>query len=180
MSEPKAVDTIRSRPLQTSPEQPTSQTQAHMPALDGLRGIAILLVLSSHLIDASSVRSRFAQSVLAIPHSGWAGVDLFFVLSGFLITGILLDQRAAVGFFRNFYARRVLRIFPLYYAVLLIVFVVLPHVATFPQDGLRQLRTEQIFLWTYTSNIRSASERVNARETQRISNLCRGRCGSAA
>jgi peptidoglycan/LPS O-acetylase OafA/YrhL len=130
--------------------------KAHLPALDGLRGIAILLVLSSHLIDASSIHSRFARALISIPHSGWAGVDLFFVLSGFLITGILLDNKSAPGYFRNFYARRILRIFPLYYAILILVFGLLPYVAAFPQDGLRQLAPEQVWFWTYTSNLRSS------------------------
>lgn len=83
-----------------------SRLRAYMPELDGLRAIAVLAVLAFHLH-------------LPFCSLGWAGVYLFFVLSGFLITGILLDQKHEPHYFRNFYARRSLRIFPIYYVMLL-------------------------------------------------------------
>lgn len=92
----------------------TPYRPARLPALDGLRGLAILLVLGAHL---------FAD---AIADSGWAGVDLFFVLSGFLITGVLLDGARDPHRVRTFYVRRALRIFPLYYGVLLAFLVIVP------------------------------------------------------
>ncbi len=82
-------------------------------ALDGLRGTAILLVMFHHttLLQANV----FPDRILAWSGGmAWCGVDLFFVLSGFLITGILYDTRTGQNYFRQFYARRTLRIFPLY------------------------------------------------------------------
>jgi peptidoglycan/LPS O-acetylase OafA/YrhL len=102
---------------------------AHIPALDGIRGLAILLVLLYHslLIAGNSPLVRLIQKTWGF---GWVGVDLFFVLSGFLITGILLDAKCASagGYFRNFYARRTVRIFPLYFAFLALFLVILPRV----------------------------------------------------
>ena len=91
----------------------------HIPELDGLRGIAVLLVLWVHLpVDALGEGARqFRSAVLP----GNVGVDLFFVLSGFLITRILLVDRAAGRPLRHFMARRFLRIFPIYYLLLLLL-----------------------------------------------------------
>ncbi|HEY5924732.1 MAG TPA: acyltransferase family protein [Kofleriaceae bacterium] len=86
--------------------------------LDGLRGLAILLVMVHRFWPRTGV--GVAADVAG---AGWIGVDLFFVISGFLIAGILLDTRGEAGYFRNFYARRALRIFPLYYLFVIGVFV---------------------------------------------------------
>jgi len=92
----------------------------YIPQLDGLRGIAILMVLSAHL----SYLDQFTFGRLL--QYGRTGVDLFFVLSGFLITGILLDTKESPRYFKNFYARRTLRIWPLYYGMIAAVFLVFP------------------------------------------------------
>ncbi len=103
-------------------QSPTPPSFKHVPALDGIRGLAILLVLGFHLLWSNWVTgSRVLDIVVRLRSSGWIGVDIFFALSGYLITGILLDTRGQPHFFRNFYARRALRIFPLYYVVLLIL-----------------------------------------------------------
>jgi peptidoglycan/LPS O-acetylase OafA/YrhL len=101
-------------------------TRKHLPALDGIRGVAILLVMSSHLAERFRFFHLVPRAIKRAIFAGWSGVDLFFVLSGFLITGALLDSKGLHGFFRNFYARRTLRIFPLYYATLVICFVLIP------------------------------------------------------
>lgn len=89
----------------------------HLPALDGLRGFAALGVVFSHIFPGNS-HNAFEALLRRAFNFGAAGVDLFFVLSGFLITGILYDSLSETAFFRKFYARRALRIFPLYYGVI--------------------------------------------------------------
>ena len=102
----------------------TQQTKRpkHVAALDGIRGLAVSLVLLIHLQQTGVVPARF-HIMNVMMHCGWCGVDLFFVLSGFLITLGLLDSKGASNYFSAFYMRRVLRIFPLYYAVLASVIV---------------------------------------------------------
>ncbi len=95
---------------------PPSENKRFYPALDGLRALAVLMVFFEHYGGPSIPGANW----------GWAGVDIFFVLSGFLITGILYDTRNTAHRFRNFYARRTLRIFPLYYGVLLFGLLLTP------------------------------------------------------
>jgi peptidoglycan/LPS O-acetylase OafA/YrhL len=88
---------------------PTISNTSRLPELDGLRALAILLVLLSHHLAFVPI-----ASVRYVVEMGWIGVDLFFVLSGFLIGGILLDQRTTANYYRVFYLRRFFRIVPLY------------------------------------------------------------------
>jgi peptidoglycan/LPS O-acetylase OafA/YrhL len=131
--------------------------QAHLPALDGLRGIAILLVVLLHGTEALNRVQPVERSVLAVTNVGYTGVDLFFVLSGFLITGLLLDAKGAPGYFRNFYARRVLRIFPLYYTYLILIFVLLPLLPVTLPATYSELHAHQAWYWTYLSNVFNAA-----------------------
>jgi peptidoglycan/LPS O-acetylase OafA/YrhL len=117
-----------------------SNNKKYYPALDGLRGIAITFVVLYHNFNFTD---RF--------FFGWLGVDLFFVLSGFLITTILLDSLDNPYYFRNFYARRALRIFPLYYLVLLIFFVAFPLLKLFPQR-MEYFINHQLWFWFYLQN----------------------------
>lgn len=93
-------------------------TPSRNVCLDGIRGIAIALVIITHGFDGLVARTMAEKLLLSFTKSAWVGVDLFFVLSGYLITGILIRSRdkAPASYFRTFYMRRVFRIFPLYYA----------------------------------------------------------------
>ena len=121
----------------------------HLPALDGLRGLAVLFVLVFHIFQVEAEPNaglpRLAYKATAL---GQTGVDLFFVLSGFLITGILHDTKGSDRYFRNFYGRRTVRIFPLYYGVLIVATIVLPILL-----GHRVTDANPIALWTYTANM---------------------------
>jgi peptidoglycan/LPS O-acetylase OafA/YrhL len=122
-----------------------------MPPLDGLRGLAIIIVMLFHYGPMLNSHSAFQHGVMFVAQLGWTGVDLFFVLSGFLITGILLDSRQAENYFSSFYARRVLRIFPAYYFSLLIAFLLFPLL--FPGiEHLSPPARERIWYFAYGQN----------------------------
>lgn len=127
----------------------------HLPALDGLRGIAVLLVMFFHFGFSLNAHdsSFFSKLVYKTTHWGWCGVDLFFVLSGFLITGILLDSRSSPAYFRTFYIRRTLRIFPLYYGVLVVCFLLIPLLRPYRSPADQAVVGHQLSLWFYCSNI---------------------------
>ncbi len=119
----------------------------HLPALDGIRGTAIILVLTAHLLASNpNTGSRIIDFINGIRGFAWVGVNLFFALSGFLITGILRDTLHTAHFFKTFYARRTLRIFPLYYGTLLLLLIL-----TRPLQ--MQWNGWQYYLLTYTSNL---------------------------
>jgi peptidoglycan/LPS O-acetylase OafA/YrhL len=112
----------------------------YYPALNGLRGLAIILIILYHNFGYVS----FFQL-------SWIGLDLFFVLSGFLITGILLKKRDSGNFLRNFYARRMLRIFPVYYLSIVLILFILPHLLTYP-FSLKYFLANQRWFWFEIQN----------------------------
>ncbi len=112
----------------------------YYPAIDGLRALAILLVVFLHNFG-----------FLNYFFFGWLGVDLFFVISGFLITGILMDSVGQTGYLKNFYMRRVLRIFPVYYLALFICLYLLPRIPSLNYDP-GYYYDNQFYMWTYLQN----------------------------
>jgi peptidoglycan/LPS O-acetylase OafA/YrhL len=104
---------------------PPVDFRTRLPALDGIRALAIILVFQLHY--GGGIHSgNFLRVYKAITDRGWVGVDLFFVLSGFLITGILFDTHADSRFFTRFYLRRALRILPVFYMVMLLLALLTP------------------------------------------------------
>jgi peptidoglycan/LPS O-acetylase OafA/YrhL len=130
----------------------------HIPVLDGLRGVAIALVLVYHFSQAAGVPKESKGWFAHIAGVGWSGVDLFFVLSGFLITGILYDIKESPTYFRSFFARRILRIFPLYYGLLIVVFGIIPLVAPSLAAEAQPVADRQGWLWAYGANFCLARE----------------------
>lgn len=119
----------------------------HIPVLDGVRAVAVLIVICFHFWQTFTSGSYTMVGRLAV--WGQTGVDLFFVLSGLLITGILLDSKGSEHFLRNFYVRRVLRIFPLYYLTLIAVYLICPLLKLSEWVPWNQ----SLWFWTYAQNI---------------------------
>ena len=129
------------------------ELRGHLPVLDGVRGVAVIMVLVFHFVGQMLAANQFERTIVSITKYGLLGVDLFFVLSGFLITGLLYEARDRPNYLRNFYVRRVLRIFPLYYGVLAVVFFVAPVVPLFQGSTLNYLLERQAWAWGYAVNI---------------------------
>jgi peptidoglycan/LPS O-acetylase OafA/YrhL len=121
------------------------------PGLDGLRALAILAVFGHNLELLEYPASTLGKVAEWSLDRGWIGVQLFFVLSGFLITGILLDSGKAPNYFKSFFARRALRIFPIYYLTLACVFLLLPALGALPAAFV-PTPSEQLPFWFYVSN----------------------------
>jgi peptidoglycan/LPS O-acetylase OafA/YrhL len=96
--------------------------------LDSLRAVAVCLVIAFHVFKRAAyfTKHETLHFISSLAGVGWLGVDIFFVLSGFLITSILLKTRQENNYFKNFYMRRALRIFPLYFTFILVILALLP------------------------------------------------------
>lgn len=131
---------------------PLRGAPVHVPALDGVRGLAVLIVIIHNAGWIAGSSEQFVMKLFtAITSMGWIGVQLFFALSGFLITGILLDSVGRPHYFKSFFLRRTLRIFPLYYAfVAATVFIAAP--LAWDAAWAADVRASQWPYWLYISN----------------------------
>ncbi len=115
------------------------KTNTHILSLDGIRGAGMITVMLYHFFT--------------VPYAAWFSMDSFFVLSGFLITGILLDTKAQKHYFKNYIARRMLRILPLYYGVLIIAFIIVPlFVSKSNLSPYSVYYQNQAYFWVYLQN----------------------------
>lgn len=119
--------------------------------LDGLRGVAVVLVMALHLFKRAAYFTEHPvlETFTTITTVGWVGVDIFFALSGFLITSILLRSKTEEHYFKNFYVRRALRILPLYYVAILFVLLFAPKVEP---EFTSQLNTALPIMLLYQQN----------------------------
>jgi len=123
--------------------------------------MAILLVMVHHFMGAHEKSDWYARKLLGFAEAGWAGVDLFFCLSGFLITGILIEFKNIKRPLWTFYMRRTLRIFPLYYFTLFLLFIAIPMMVTLSPDYL-EYTSYQWWHWTYLPNVLALFKLPNA------------------
>src|SRR3569833_2943306 len=128
------------------PADQTAAVSPYIPALDGIRALAILLVVPHNVDILHGPFPKVLVPLVVLINAGLIGVQLFFVLSGFLITGNLLDSQGAHNYYTAFVARRGLRILPLYIGVLLVALVITPLLVTVPQE-LRETLPNQVWLW---------------------------------
>ena len=132
------------------------QAQGRVEALDAVRGVALSMVLLIHCFWMVPDGSTLMDAVRAIIRSTWLSVHMFFVLSGFLITGILVRARGSRGYYRDFYIRRALRILPAYYLILFFIFFIFPLFNAELRDS--GLERDWAWLAFYVQNLRPAYE----------------------
>lgn len=123
----------------------------HFKELDGVRALAALMVMFFHFFLEINSNNKALLIIKKFSIFGQTGVSLFFVLSGFLITRILINSKDNPSYFKTFYLRRSVRIFPLYYLYLTLTFIILPLIHNIPVVSFGQ----QIYFWVYLQNFAS-------------------------
>ncbi len=136
------------------PVTSSGQLPARIGALDGLRSLVLLVLFFHFSLEAvKGMQGPLAVPVMVAGLLGVVALDVFFVLSGFLITGILLDTKGAPDFFRNFYLRRAARILPVYYGFLILYVLVLPRLVPWDPVAVRLTFAQQLPYWFHFVNI---------------------------
>jgi len=145
-----------------TPPTPIVNSTARFPALDSLRALFLLLMLYHfHEFEPAMAQATVGQWVYyGVISLGFLGLDVFFALSGFLITGTLLDAKAAPGYFRAFYTRRILRIVPAYALVLVFILIALPH--AFGRSSWGLTGGQIASYWTFLTNVAIARHGFDA------------------
>lgn len=132
----------------------------YIPELTGLRGLAVLVVMLYHFMNLPfTPQNSWDYAFHQVALTGWVGVDIFFCLSGYLITTILLNTKQSAHYYSSFYIKRLFRIFPLYYLYLAFVFLVLfpftfHRVSAAEQSSILVAQQDQPYFWLYLSNIK--------------------------
>jgi peptidoglycan/LPS O-acetylase OafA/YrhL len=153
------------KPASLQPGESERIALGHLPALDGVRGLAILLVLVFHWTQAIGSASKLFNVLAKVSSIGWIGVDLFFVLSGYLITTILLKTRDGAEYYAPFFFRRSLRILPLYVGFLACVqFVVWPLLQRYSPETVSNATgmATMGWVWLFMGNVLMAMHGGNA------------------
>jgi peptidoglycan/LPS O-acetylase OafA/YrhL len=132
-------------------------TQSRNASLDGIRGIAVLAVVLFHATMTLGHHWWPVQQLLKLTQAGWLGVDIFFALSGYLITGILLDAKVRKpvlsAYLSWFYYRRALRIFPLYFGVLILLLLIPQLFPMLQDENYRRFVDMQLWFWLHAANV---------------------------
>lgn len=141
--------------MKLSIEKNEQQNQGHIFELDGLKGVAILIIMLRHFYNEELMLTGhpiLGPVITKLAIAGNYGVEIFFVLSGFLATQTLLKSKNESKYYIKFYTRRILRICPLYYGTLILIFYILPLIVTFDAAA-KDISSRQIWLWIFLSNL---------------------------
>jgi peptidoglycan/LPS O-acetylase OafA/YrhL len=133
---------------------PGDRAPGRLTVLDGLRGLAICLILVEHFLPAYTMPNKALELVCKLAKTGWSGVDLSFVLSGLLITDVLLRTRGIASATKSFFIRRFLRVMPLYLGCLIFVFLLLPFFVRSGVDpAFDTMQSYQGWYWGLSANV---------------------------